>query len=149
MGASVNQLVVESLESLTDVGDAERGSTSFAIVPNAGRSDRAAGNARVTRFPSARSFFDSSVLIYTDDRASPRRPRRALGLLAKARRAKSGVVSTPVLLECFVRATRELGVPVEVARRKLGQFAHTDRVLLSLPDVRNAIDLHRLQELSF
>ncbi len=98
---------------------------------------------------SARSFFDTNILIYTDDHDSPAKQRRALDLVAQARRAKSGVVSTQVLSEYFVTATRKLGVPAEVARRKVELFAHFDLVVLALPDVLNAIDLHRLHALSF
>lgn len=98
---------------------------------------------------TARSFLDTNVLIYTDDHDAPEKQRRALALLAETRRARCGVVSTQVLSEYFVTATRKLGVPAEVARRKVELFAHLDLVVLGLPDVLHAIDLHRLHGLSF
>ncbi len=59
---------------------------------------------------SARSFFDTNVLVYTDDHDAPAKQRRALELVADAYRAGCGVVSTQVLSEYFVTATRKLGV---------------------------------------
>jgi predicted nucleic acid-binding protein len=68
---------------------------------------------------SARSFFDSHVLVFTDDRASLAKQRRALDLVAEHRRAGTGVVSLQVLQEYFVTVTRKLHVDARVARRKI------------------------------
>jgi predicted nucleic acid-binding protein len=40
-----------------------------------------------------RSFFDTNVLIYADDKAAPAKQRRAIELLAQHRRARTGVLS--------------------------------------------------------
>ncbi len=66
---------------------------------------------------SARSFFDTNVLIYADDKAAPAKQRRALGLIAEHRRAGTGVVSLQVLQEYFVTITRKLQVDARTARR--------------------------------
>lgn len=68
---------------------------------------------------SVRSFFDTNVLIYTDDHDAPEKQARALELLERARLDGSGAVSTQVLQEYFVVATRKLGVPAGVTRRQL------------------------------
>ncbi|MGH7562931.1 MAG: PIN domain-containing protein [Gemmatimonadota bacterium] len=72
----------------------------------------------------------------------------ALGLLESARLEASGVVSTQILQEYFVAATTRLGVPAEVARRKVQLFAKLDVVLLGLQHILGAIDLHRLHKAS-
>lgn len=59
------------------------------------------------------------------------------------------MVSTQVLQEYFVAATRKLGVAAEVARRKIELFGHLHVVGLDLVDILGAIDLHRLHGLSF
>jgi predicted nucleic acid-binding protein len=59
-----------------------------------------------------RSFFDTNVLVYTDDKSAPGKQRRALDILAEHRRAGSGVVSLQVLQEYFVSVTRKLHVEV-------------------------------------
>ena len=99
--------------------------------------------------PAARSFFDTNVLLYTDDRAAPAKKKAALDLIEEARRGGTGVVSTQVLQEYFVAATAKLGVEAELARRKTQLFARLDVVLLDLHHILAAIDLHRLHRLSF
>ena len=98
---------------------------------------------------SGRSFLDTNLLVYTDDQDSPEKQRRALELVSECRRRRSGVVSTQVLQEYFVAATRKLGVAADVARRKTEIFGGFDIVTLGFGDVLGAIDLHRLHRLSF
>jgi hypothetical protein len=71
-----------------------------------GRVTLAAGAFTATRFMSARSFFDSNVLVYTDDKASPAKQRCALALVVEHRRACTGVVSLQVLQEYFGQTHR-------------------------------------------
>jgi predicted nucleic acid-binding protein len=98
---------------------------------------------------SARSFFDTNVLIYTDDRSASAKQRRALDLVAEYRRARTGVVSLQVLQEYFVAVTRKLHVDAAIARRKVELLAEFDVVIPELTDVLAAIDLHRLHVFSF
>jgi len=98
---------------------------------------------------SARSFFDTNVLVYADDKAAPAKQRRALELAAEHRRSGTGVVSLQVLQEYFVTATRKLNVDARVARRKVELLAEFD---VGSPDVRDvlaAIDLYRLHGINF
>lgn len=97
----------------------------------------------------ARSFFDTNVLIYTDDKADPAKQQRALDLVAEHRRARTGVVSLQVLQEYFVTVTRKLQVDARVARRKVELLAEFDVATPDVADILAAIDLHRLHGLSF
>ena len=83
---------------------------------------------------SGRSFFDTNVLIYGDDKSAPAKQRRALDLLAEHRRARTGVVSLPVLQEYFVTVTRKLRVDPQVARRKVELLAEFDVAAPDLAD---------------
>ena len=98
---------------------------------------------------SARSFFDTNVLVYSDDKAAPAKQRRALDLLAQHRRAGTGVVSLQVLQEYFVTVTRKLRVDARVARRKVELLAEFDVAFPEVADILAAIDLHRLHAFSF
>jgi predicted nucleic acid-binding protein len=98
---------------------------------------------------SARSFFDSNVLVYTDDKASPAKQRRALDLVAEHRRAGTGAVSLQVLQEYFVTVTRKLHVDSRVGRRKVELLAEFDVAVPEVADILAAIDLHRLHGFSF
>jgi predicted nucleic acid-binding protein len=98
---------------------------------------------------SARSFFDTNVLVYADDKAAPAKQRRALELVADHRRVGTGVVSLQVLQEYFVTVTRKLQVDARIARRKVELLAEFDVAAPELADILAAIDLHRLHGLSF
>lgn len=108
-----------------------------------------AGPSTAMRSTSARSFFDTNVLVYTDDARFPEKLNRATDLFGQALRAGSGVASTQVLQEYFATVTRKLGVPAEVARGKVEIIAGLDIVQVDLPVILGAIDLHRLRQLSF
>ena len=98
---------------------------------------------------SDRSFFDTNVLVYADDKATPAKRRRAIELVAEHRRAGTGVLSLQVLQEYFVAVTRRLQVDAEIARRKVELLAEFDLVVPDLDDILAAIDLHRLHGFSF
>jgi len=97
----------------------------------------------------ARSFFDTNVLIYADDKAAPAKQRRALDLIVEHRRARTGVVSLQVLQEYFVTVTRKLRVDPSIARRKVELLAEFHVAAPDVSDILAAIDLHRLHSLSF
>jgi predicted nucleic acid-binding protein len=97
----------------------------------------------------ARSFFDTNVLVYTDDKAVPAKQRRAVELVAEHRLARTGVVSLQVLQEYFVTVTRKLQVDAKIARRKVELLAEFDVAAPDVADVLAAIDLHRLHGISF
>ncbi len=98
---------------------------------------------------SARSFFDTNVLVYADDKAAPAKQRRAVELVAEHRRAGTGVVSMQVLQEYFVTVTRKLSVDPRVARRKIELLAEFDVAAPGVADILAAVDLHRLHGFSF
>jgi predicted nucleic acid-binding protein len=97
----------------------------------------------------ARSFFDTNVLVYADDKAAPAKQRRALDLIAEHRRARTGVVSLQVLQEYFVTVTRKLHLDPRIARRKVELIAEFDVASPEVADILAAIDLHRLHGVSF
>jgi predicted nucleic acid-binding protein len=98
---------------------------------------------------SARSFFDTNVLVYADDKAAPAKQRRAIDLVAEHRRAGTGVVSLQVLQEYFVTVTRKLHIDARIARRKVELLAEFDVAAPEVADILAAIDLHRLHGFSF
>lgn len=98
---------------------------------------------------SGRSFLDSNVLVYSDDHDEPDKQAIALSLLEEERLSGKGVLSTQVLQEYFVSATKKLGVPAPVAREKVEIFSHFEVVLIRIEDVLASIDFHRLHQVSF
>jgi len=98
---------------------------------------------------SARSFFDTNVLVYADDKNEPVKQRRSRSLWAEHRREGTGVVSLQVLQEYFVTVTRKLKVDPRTARSKVELLAEFDVAVPKLTDILAAIDLHRLHGFSF
>ena len=98
---------------------------------------------------SARSFFDTNILTYADDSAAPAKQKVAIELVAKHRRAGTGVLSLQILQEYFVTATKKLHIDPSVVRRKVELLAEFDVVAPGLDDIIAAIDLHRLRGFSF
>jgi predicted nucleic acid-binding protein len=96
-----------------------------------------------------RSFFDTNVLVYADDKAAPAKQRRALELVAEHRRAGTGAVSLQVLQEYYVTVTRKLHVDARIARRKVELLAEFDVATPDVADILAAIDLTRLHSFSF
>lgn len=96
-----------------------------------------------------RSFFDTNILIYTDDSAFPEKQSIAIQLLEDGWNSGNIVLSTQVLQEYFAASTRKLGVPPEIAQRKIELLAHLDIVNIEHTDIVRAIDIHRLHGFSF
>lgn len=107
------------------------------------------GTSIATRSMSVRSFFDTNVLVYADDKTAPAKQQRAVELVAEHRRGGTGVVSLQVLQEYFVTVTRKLKVDARVARRKVELLAEFDVAAPGVADILAAIDLHRLHSFSF
>jgi predicted nucleic acid-binding protein len=98
---------------------------------------------------TGRVFIDTNVLVYADDLDAEAKRDKAQRVLREAMAGGHGVLSTQVLQEFFVIATRKLGIDPEVARRKVELLSTLDVVRIELDEILAAIDLHRLHSLSF
>ena len=96
-----------------------------------------------------RTFFDTNVLVYCDDKSEPVKQLRALEVLDEHTRARTGVVSLQVLQEYFVTVCRKFGLDPGTARRKVEIFAMLDVAEPNVGDILAAIDLHRFQGFSY
>ena len=96
-----------------------------------------------------RVFLDTNILVYADDLDAGSRNEVARGLLHKHISDQTAVVSTQVLQEFLVTATRKLGIEASVARRKVELLATLDVIRVQPDDILAAIDLHRLHSFSF
>lgn len=97
---------------------------------------------------SQRQFFDTNVLLYADDAADSAKKATAEERIKKAIADGTAVISTQVLQEFFVGATKKLGLGVDAARERLEAFRVMDVVPVSVDLVLSAVDLHKLHGLS-
>ena len=74
---------------------------------------------------SDRYFLDANILIYAHDRSDPRKQSIAEGLILDGIREERSVISTQVLGEFFVNATRKISQPLseEAAARTVRALA--------------------------
>jgi predicted nucleic acid-binding protein len=96
-----------------------------------------------------RTFLDTNILVYAEDRADPVKQRKAVELILEHKRQRTGVVSLQVLQEFFVTVTRKLKLDVGVARYKVEFHSRFQVAEPTVSDILAAIDLNRLHGFSF
>ena len=98
-----------------------------------------------------RSFFDTNVLLYLFDLDEPEKRARAQEIFAREAEADRVVVSTQVLQEFYVNATRKLGrpLPPEIAEERVGDFSKLTLVQADAPLISGAIARSRRMSFSF
>jgi predicted nucleic acid-binding protein len=96
-----------------------------------------------------RRFFDTNILVYSDDPRYPAKQQKALDLIEEHKSGQIGVISLQVLQEYFDTVTRKLHLDPDLAKRKVTVFAKFYVVEPTTSDVLAAIDLHRLHKISF
>ncbi|HVK88692.1 MAG TPA: PIN domain-containing protein [Kofleriaceae bacterium] len=96
-----------------------------------------------------RVFIDTNVLVYADDPSGGVKRDRAIDVLSALVTDERAVLSTQVLQEYFVVATRKVGLAPEQARRRVEVLSKLDVVVVRPELIVAAIDLHRLHSISF
>lgn len=96
-----------------------------------------------------RTFFDTNVLVYSDDPRYPAKRATAVELIQDHLRSRTGAVSLQVLQEYFVSATGKLKLGSELARQRVEVFARFQVGEPTVSDILAAIDIHRLHGFSF
>lgn len=94
-------------------------------------------------------FVDTNILIHASDRHNPEKQARSRALLKGLAKDRRGVISTQVMQEFFVAATRKLGMDALVAKDILRAFAKFEVVVVSSELIDRAIDTHIINRLSF
>jgi predicted nucleic acid-binding protein len=99
----------------------------------------------------SRSFFDTNVLLYLFDNLVPEKKARAQEVLSSEVEAGRAVLSTQVLQEFYVNATRKLAEPLspEAAEAQVRDFARLPLVRVDEAMILAAIERNRDMSLSF
>ena len=97
------------------------------------------------------TFVDTNVLLYAHDRSAGRKHEVARALLAALWGTREGVLSTQVLQEFYVNATRKLPRPVAPARARtiVSRYATWPVMRIEPADVLAASELEVRHRLSF
>lgn len=94
-------------------------------------------------------FFDTNVLVYTEDVSAPAKQKRAASLWNKHFRNGTALISVQVLQEYFSAVTRKLALDPRIAQRRVEVFSTANVIAFDAADVISAIELHRLMGTSF
>ncbi|HET8826654.1 MAG TPA: PIN domain-containing protein [Terriglobales bacterium] len=94
-------------------------------------------------------FFDTNILVYTEDVTAPAKQKRAASLWNKHFRNGTALISVQVLQEYFSAVTRKLAIDAGVAQRRVEIFSTANVITFDAADVISAIELHRLMGTSF
>jgi predicted nucleic acid-binding protein len=109
----------------------------------------AAAGLATTSMPGGRVFLDTNVLVYAMDAGAARKRKVSREWLSALARCGDGVISTQVLQEFFVAATRKLGVAPLAAKAVMKTFDTFEVVQVSPILINDAIDCSILNQLSF
>ena len=94
-------------------------------------------------------FLDTNILIYAQDQDAPKKRQRSRELIAAVAASGAGVISTQVLQEFYVAATRKMGVAPLAAKSVLRSFTVFEVVQISPDLIEKAIDRSVLSQISF
>lgn len=94
-------------------------------------------------------FLDTNVLVYAQDHDAPDKRKRSRELIADVVASGRGVISTQVLQEFYVAATRKMSVPPLAAKQVIQSFKIFEVVHISAELIEQAIDRSVLSQISF
>jgi predicted nucleic acid-binding protein len=94
-------------------------------------------------------FIDTNILIYSIDTAVPSKQQTARELLKSLNNKNLGVISTQVLQEFFVAATKKLGVEPLLAKEIMHSLCNFETVGISPEIIMQAVDCSVLNKVSF
>jgi predicted nucleic acid-binding protein len=94
-------------------------------------------------------FLDSNILTYAQDKGSPDKRRKSREIIMELAGSGDGVISTQVMQEFYVAATRKLGVDPLAAKSVLKTFAVFEVIQITPDLIQEAVDCSILNVLSF
>jgi predicted nucleic acid-binding protein len=94
-------------------------------------------------------FIDTNIIVYGMDLGNRAKQKRARSLLQEAGERHKGVISTQVMQEFYVAATRKLNADPLYVKEILHSLAHFEVVAIGPQLINEAIDCSILQRISF
>lgn len=94
-------------------------------------------------------FIDTNIFVYSLDNSDSTKKKKARKILKKLVNEHQPVISTQVIQEFYVTATKKLGVDQLVAKSIIRSFQNFEVVHVNTDLIYNAIDCSILNKLSF
>jgi len=94
-------------------------------------------------------FIDTNILVYAMDRHDPMKREICRSILRSISNSNCGVISTQVIQEFYVTATKKLGIGEIVAKDIIHSFSMFETIVITPELIDRAIDCQILNRLSF
>ncbi len=94
-------------------------------------------------------FLDTNILVYALDQVDPQKQKACRTILARLQYENRAVISTQIMQEFFVVATRKLGVDPLKAKSILQTLENFEVVAVSPALIYEAIDCSSVYQISF
>ena len=94
-------------------------------------------------------FIDTNILIYGMDRFNPEKQKQSRRKLKTLEKDVKGVISTQVMQEFYVAATRKLNADPLIVKDIINSFGRFETVLIQPGIIKEAIDCSIINRLSF
>ena len=94
-------------------------------------------------------FIDTNILVYGLDSYNPNKQEKCRSLLRTLADDLRGVISTQVMQEFYVAATRKLGVDPLLTKDILHSFERFEVVIITPEAIKDAVDCSIINRLSF
>lgn len=96
-----------------------------------------------------KTFVDTNILAYAFDNHSPKKRDQCRFLLKTLEQKAEGVLSTQILQEFYVVATKKLGASPIIVKQTLQALEAFETIVIDPILIREAIDCHVLNQISF
>lgn len=94
-------------------------------------------------------FIDTNILIYSIDKFDKSKQKKARALLKEIAVSDTGVISTQVLQEFYVAATKKLNAAPLIVKEIINGFEKFEVVQITLEIIKDAIDVSLLNKISY
>ena len=94
-------------------------------------------------------FIDTNILIYSVDKFDKIKQKKARALLKEIAANDTGVISTQVLQEFYVAATKKLNAAPLIVKEIINGFEKFEVVQITVEMIKDAIDVSLLNKISF
>lgn len=94
-------------------------------------------------------FIDTNILVYCMDGSDPEKKERCRMLLKSLSNDLRGVISTQVMQEFYVTATKKLGADALLVKDILHYFEQFETVIITPQIIKDAIDCSIINRISF
>lgn len=94
-------------------------------------------------------FIDTNILIYSIDKFDKSKQKKARALLKEIAVSDTGVISTQVLQEFYVAATKKLNAAPLIVKEIIIGFEKFEVVQITIEIIKDAMDISLLNKISY